>query len=67
MDRILIVLLNIFRQNSKCKIGDLVPCGRHPCLLIKREEMMINSERRKLPYDYYQSTILFQKSSKGFW
>jgi len=29
--------------------------------------MMINSERRKLPYDYYQSTILFQKSSKGFW
>ena len=53
MDRILIVLLNIFRQISKCKRGDLVPCGRHPCLLIKREEMMINSEKLKLLPDYY--------------
>jgi len=53
MDWILIVLLNIFRQISKCKRGDLVPCGRHPCLLIKREEMMINSEKLKLLPDYY--------------
>jgi len=61
MDRILLVLLNIFGQFSKYKRADLVPCGSHPCLLIKREEMMINSEKRKLLHDYYQSHILFYK------
>jgi len=30
MDRILIVLLNMFRQISRCKRGDLVPCGATP-------------------------------------
>jgi len=28
---------------------------------------MVNSETRKLLHDYYQSNILFQKSSKAFW
>jgi len=40
----------------------LVPAAprfRHPCLPIKREEMMIYSEKRKLLHDYYQSHILF--------
>jgi len=63
MDRILIVLLNIFRQISKCKRGDLVPCGRHTCLQIKREEMMTNSEKRKLLH--YQSHIQFHKKLFG--
>jgi len=67
MDRILIVLQNIFRQISKCKRGDLVPCGRHPCLLIKREEMTINSEKHKLltrllPIQY----TISQKAQKLF-
>jgi len=66
MDQILIVLLNIFRQILKCKRGDLVPCGSHPCLLIKREEIMINSEKHKLLHDYYQSNILFYKNLKSF-
>ena len=30
-----------------------------PCLPIKREEMMINSEKRKLLHDYYRSHMLF--------
>jgi len=54
MGRTLIVFLNIFRQISKCKRGHLVPCGRHTCLLIKRAEMMTNSENRKLLH--YQQT-----------
>jgi len=66
MNRILIVLLNIFRQISKCERGDLAPCGRQPCLLIKRVEMMINSEKRKLLHDYYRSNILFHKKLKSF-
>jgi len=49
---------NIFKQISKCKRGGLVPCGRHTCLLSKREDMMINSEKRKFLHDYYQSHIL---------
>jgi len=66
MNRILIVLLNVFRQILKCKRGDLVPCGRHPCLLMKREELMINSGKHKLLHDYYQSNILFHKKLKSF-
>jgi len=50
--------LNIFKQISECKRGGLIPCGRHTCLLIKKEDRMINSEKRKLLRDYYQSHIL---------
>jgi len=31
-------------------------------LLIKRKEMMINSEKRKLFHDHYQSHILFHQT-----
>jgi len=55
----------MFKQISKCKRGGLVPFG-HSCLLIKREEMMINSEKRKLLYDYFPSHILFHKKLKSF-
>jgi len=29
--------------------------------------MMINSEKRKLLHDYYQSHMLFHKNLKTFW
>jgi len=64
MDQILSVLLNIFRQISKYNRGDLVPCGRHTCLLIKREKMMTNSEKRMLLH--YQSYTLFHKKLESF-
>jgi len=64
MDRILSVLLNIFRQISKCNRGDLVPCGSHTCLLIKREKMMTNSEKFMLLH--YQSYMQFHKKLISF-
>jgi len=64
MDRILNVLPNIFRQILKYNRGDLVPCGRHTCLLINREKMMTNSEKRML--SHYKSYTLFHKKLKSF-